>query len=139
MSSDYDDIINLSRPEPIVPPMSMESRGAQFAPFAALSGHDDAIAESGRLTQFFCELSDDEHTALARRLNFYLALPSPGPIDITYFRPDPAKEGGEFVVLKNVVIQKIDNTFRTITLSDKTEIDLDSVTSLDGDIFNPVS
>ena len=42
--SDYEDIINLERPkDPKHPPMSMEKRAAQFAPFAALSGHGDAV------------------------------------------------------------------------------------------------
>lgn len=40
----YDDIINL--PHHVStrhPRMSMSQRAAQFAPFAALEGHDDAI------------------------------------------------------------------------------------------------
>jgi hypothetical protein len=39
----YDDIINLPRPASYFQPMPMLSRAAQFAPFAALSGHDEAI------------------------------------------------------------------------------------------------
>ena len=44
---DYDDIINL--PHHVSekhPRMSMWNRAAQFAPFAALSGHDEAIKET---------------------------------------------------------------------------------------------
>ena len=47
----YDDIINL--PNPISknhPRMSLHDRAAQFAPFAALTGHDAAIKETARLT-----------------------------------------------------------------------------------------
>ena len=44
--TEYDDIINLPHPEPKHHPrMSMMARAAQFAPFAAISGHDDAIRE----------------------------------------------------------------------------------------------
>lgn len=46
--NDFDDIINLSRPEPIQPPMPLKNRAAQFAPFAALTGHDDAIDSTAR-------------------------------------------------------------------------------------------
>ena len=45
----YDDIINL--PHPISrthTPMSMEVRAAQFMPFAALTGHAEAIRETAR-------------------------------------------------------------------------------------------
>lgn len=31
-------------------PMSMENRSAQFAPFSALTGYEDEINETGRLT-----------------------------------------------------------------------------------------
>ena len=40
----YDDIINMEHPEPIRRGrMSMKNRAAQFAPFAALVGHDAAL------------------------------------------------------------------------------------------------
>ena len=47
----YDDIINL--PHYISkkhPQMSMEERAAQFAPFAALVGYEDAVEETARIT-----------------------------------------------------------------------------------------
>jgi hypothetical protein len=44
----YDDIINLPRPASYFQPMPMLSRAAQFAPFAALSGHDEAIKTTAR-------------------------------------------------------------------------------------------
>ena len=47
---DYSDIINLSRPVSKRPRMSLEQRSAQFAPFAALIGYDDAVKETARIT-----------------------------------------------------------------------------------------
>ena len=48
----YDDIINLKRPSySEYPKMSLHDRAAQFAPFAALTGYEDAISEEGRLTK----------------------------------------------------------------------------------------
>lgn len=45
--SGYDDIINLSRPvSKNHRLMSMRDRAAQFAPFAALSGHDEVIKQA---------------------------------------------------------------------------------------------
>ena len=46
----YDDIINLPHPTSRNHPrMSLHDRAAQFAPFAALTGHDAAIKETARL------------------------------------------------------------------------------------------
>lgn len=48
----YGDIINL--PHPISknhPQMSISDRAAQFSPFAALTGHGDAIKETDRLVE----------------------------------------------------------------------------------------
>lgn len=49
MSTEYDDIIHLPHFEPKRHPrMPMAARAAQFAPFAAVAGHDAAIREEGR-------------------------------------------------------------------------------------------
>lgn len=43
----YDDIIDLPHPvSKTHPRMSEEDRAAQFAPFAALTGHDDAVKKT---------------------------------------------------------------------------------------------
>lgn len=49
MSNDYSDIIDLPHPTSKThPPMSRHQRAAQFAPFAALTGHNDLIEETAR-------------------------------------------------------------------------------------------
>ena len=48
-NNSYDDIINL--PHPVSknhPQMPLRDRAAQFAPFAALTGHAEAIRETAR-------------------------------------------------------------------------------------------
>ena len=53
----YDDIIHL--PHHVSkkhPKLSMQQRAAQFAPFAALTGYEDAINETVRLTESEMEL-----------------------------------------------------------------------------------
>ena len=44
--------------------MSMHDRAAQFAPFAALVGYDDAVAETARLTEARPELDEQEQQAM---------------------------------------------------------------------------
>ena len=47
----YDDIIHLPHHQSAERAhMSLHDRAAQFAPFAALSGHEEAIEETARLT-----------------------------------------------------------------------------------------
>lgn len=92
----YDDIINMeyhgiqSRM-----PMSMENRAAQFAPFAALSGHDEAISEVERITEDKLDISDYE-----KELNWHLIMSSfkdGNQIIIKYFRKDLKKKGGAYI------------------------------------------
>lgn len=49
MNNKYDDIINLPRPESKYPRMPRANRAAQFSPFAALTGHEEAIRETAYL------------------------------------------------------------------------------------------
>ena len=67
---DYQDIINMRRPYyPEHPPMSAHDRAAQFSPFAALVGYDEAVAETARLTDRRREMSEEEITDLNVKLN----------------------------------------------------------------------
>ena len=68
MNNKYDDIINLPHHvSPTRPQMSMIDRAAQFSPFAALTGYDAVIKETGRLTDNRIELLEDEHVALDKK------------------------------------------------------------------------
>ncbi len=61
MTHDYDDIINLPHHvSKVHPPMSLQARAAQFAPFAALSGHQEAIDEVARADEDPVTYDDDE-------------------------------------------------------------------------------
>lgn len=57
---DYSDMMDMSRPKSLRPPMSMHDRAAQFSPFAALTGHSAAIAETARIASARLEPSDDD-------------------------------------------------------------------------------
>ncbi len=50
--SEYDDIINHPHYQSATRPhMSMYNRAAQFAPFAALTGYEEAIEETARIVE----------------------------------------------------------------------------------------
>ena len=69
--SRYDDIINLPHHVSLTRQrMSMHDRAAQFAPFAALVGYDDAVAETARLTETRPELDEQEQRAINERLAY---------------------------------------------------------------------
>ena len=94
----YDDIINLPRPQyHDLPPMSIHDRAAQFSPFAALVGYDAAVEETARLTDSRREMEEDEINELNRQLSELTERLSERPkIRVTYFIRDKKKEGGRY-------------------------------------------
>lgn len=133
----YDDIVNLPYPYPTCRKrMSMTNRGAQFAPFAALTGHDKAINETARLTNQKVELSEEQVSKINIRLNIIQSLlPSSREVSITYFEPDLKKEGGTYIT-KSCFIKKIDEYERKVIMTDHSYININNIYSIDGDLFN---
>ena len=71
MSGKYDDILHLPHPTSVRHPrMPISERAAIFSPFAALTGHAGAIAETARLTDQKMELDEDAKAELDRRRRF---------------------------------------------------------------------
>ena len=129
--SKYDDIINL--PHHVSKnrtPMSMENRAAQFAPFAALTGHDEELAKTARQTTPKKLLSDDEMASLTRKLARVIEqVPGQEEYTFMYFVPDVQKEGGKYVSITGTV-KKYDEVARTITLSDGKVLLIDNILSI---------
>ena len=116
--------------------MSELERAAQFAPFAALTGYDSAIKETGRLTDERIELDEEALTALDRKYQLLIeALDDAPEVTITYFQPDERKAGGKYVSAVGAV-KKIDDFERRITMRDGTRIPMDDVLSIDGELFS---
>ena len=115
--SAYDDIINM--PYPLRPPrMPRGDRAAQFAPFAALTGHGEAIAETARITESAVELSDDGIAIL----NEQLRTLEPGEhVTVTYFQPDARKAGGAYVRYTGAV-KRVDDHLAALVMADGTQI-----------------
>ena len=104
-NNSYEDIINL--PHPVSknhPQMPLRDRAAQFAPFAALTGHDAAIKETARLTDERLELSEEVIAQLNEKINIIRNnIGIEQNVSITYFIPDAKKAGGSYVVCSGVV------------------------------------
>ena len=132
----YDDIIFLEHPNSKKHPrMARADRAAQFAPFAALTGYDAAIKETGRLTDDKIELDEEALTALDMKYQLLMdALDEEPEVEITYFKPDERKAGGAYVTATGAVI-KVDDFERLITMQDGTKIPMDDILSIDGELF----
>lgn len=99
----YDDIINFPHhTSSRRPRMSAIGRAAQFSPFAALTGYDDAVNETARLTERKIDLTEEEQAALNDALNF-LSERLPRPVVATYFIPDPKKDGGRYATISGML------------------------------------
>lgn len=113
----YSDIIHLPHHKaPNRPHMSMYDRAAQFSPFAALTGFDGVIAETGRLTDRKIELSESEKILLDQKLTLIddvIQDKHHPEITVVYFVPDYLKEGGEYKEFSGRV-RNIDTVERTV-------------------------
>ena len=132
----YDDILHL--PHHVSkrhPQMSLQNRAAQFSPFAALTGHEDAIRETARQTDSFAELDEDRKELLNRQLQFIKAMLAQKPeCEITYFQPDQKKDGGNYVTVRRR-IEKIDEYKHQILFTDGTILPIGHLFSIKGDLF----
>ncbi|MBQ8966854.1 hypothetical protein [Ruminococcus sp.] len=124
--------------------MSLYDRAAQFAPFAALTGYDDIIAETGRLTDDMLDLPDDVKDELDRRFVLLNSLIDEGyrpEVTVTYFVPDKTKEGGSFERYTSEV-KRIDSTMRTFIFYDKDKelsgkvIDIGAIVAVEGEFID---
>ena len=134
MNSRYRDIIFLPHPRShLHSPMPRESRAAQFAPFAALNGYEDAVEETARLTSPAPEKDEDSLFLMDEKLHALLDVIRDLPqLTITYFEPDGRKEGGSYLRITGR-IRRVDEVNRLIILTDRTEISLDSICELEAD------
>lgn len=131
MNDKYKDMLFLSHPDsPRHPRMSLQDRAAQFSPFAALTGYEDALKETARLTDQFAELDEDRKQEIDRQLFFLQQHQKEHrKIKITYFVPDIRKEGGNYTELEGIV-KKIDENDRSLWIED-IKISLDNVYQLE--------
>lgn len=131
MTDNYDDIINLPHPEPANHRrMTMMARAAQFAPFAALTGHDAAIAETARYT----DLQIEPGEAITDELNRTFALlreriHEHPTVKVTHFVPDERKQGGHYAT-STLQIKRMDLDNNQLISIDGTAIEIASIIAL---------
>lgn len=128
---DYRDIIDLPYTGKKEGGMSMYQRAAQFAPFAALTGHNAAIRETARLTDCKIELDEEHNTTLNETFAMLRAHLSDHPlITVTYFQPDALKSGGSYQTLTDY-LRNIDDLEQTIIMKNGGKIPISSVFSIE--------
>lgn len=129
--SPYEDIIHLPHHvSPRRPQMSLHDRAAQFAPFAALTGHEEAVKETARLTEEKIELDENEKQLLDQKLQ-YLETKGTGPdVRITYFLPDQRKTGGIYVTTQGRM-KRIDRYSHRLHMENGTEIPITDILKID--------
>ena len=135
MKHPYDDIIDL--PHHVSerhPQMSMYNRAAQFAPFAALTGHNAAITEVARLTETEQELSESDAEVLNRKLAYLHSLDEKPTISVTYFVPDDKKEGGSYHTATGIV-KSVEPDKGVLQFEDGTGIPVIRIKDIDGECF----
>lgn len=129
--SSYEDIIGLPRPVFTTrTPMPREDRAAQFAPFAALSGHEAAIRETARTTEERFTPDESLIEENVRILKYILDAPSMRPaVYIQYFCKDTKKSGGSYRTI-NGIIKKIDAYNRCIEMGNSVKIFFDDIITI---------
>ena len=102
--------------------MSLHDRAAQFSPFAALTGHSAAIAETGRLTDSRITLDESEIARVDAALQRLRELLPQEPVaSITYFVPDERKAGGSYQTVTGAA-RRIDTVNGVLLLADRREV-----------------
>ena len=134
---DYKDIIDLPHhTSKTRPRMSIEARSAQFAPFSALTGYDEAVKEAGRRTNSKIEIDDYFKEYLSNQLNIIKEHIKEKPeVTITYFKKDLKKSGGEYLTYKNN-IKKIDEIKNLLVFVDNIKISISEIINISSSSLN---
>ena len=134
MTGPYDDIINLPHPTSAKHPrMPLSDRAAQFAPFAALSGHSAALVETARLTDQRMELDEDARAALDSKQQLLLERIKERPeITATWFQPDEKKDGGRYIVSTGR-LKRIHEAEQVLILTDGLKIPIGDIIELESE------
>lgn len=132
-SDPYADIRNLPHHESNVHPrMPRANRAAQFMPFSALSGYEEAVQETARQTEPFRELDEDSRRRLDETLQIiqqHLGMHQEISVVITCFVPDKYKDGGSYQEYSGLV-KRVDAYRRRILLQDGMVLPIDHISDI---------
>ena len=126
----YEDMLDMKRPvSKKHPPMPIKDRAAQFAPFAALTGHQAAIEEAARVTDIRMELDEEMKEQLNVKLQKIVSEPGQ-KIQLVYYVPDGRKSGGSYKT-KIGIVKKIDEYQKILVLEDGCRIPLEDISEIE--------
>ena len=133
----YKDILNMKYPNPEIERDFPDKilREAQFAPFAALTGYNDAIDEAARQTDRKIGLDEYEIERLNNKLKYLSEASETDEVVITYYVPDKKKDGGAYVSKSGIVI-KVREYEGDIVTDDGTKIPIEDIYSISGKMFD---
>ena len=115
--------------------MSLKDRAAQFAPFAALTGYEEAVTETAREVGERIDIDDELRNILDSKIQMLSEqIKKKHEIVFTYFVPDLTKDGGKYINITGI-IKKIDTIKQLIILEDKTEIPINEIIDISGEVF----
>ena len=118
----------MDRPKSKYPKMSMSDRAAQFAPFAALTGHKEAVIEQGRITQEKRILSNEEKLEINEKIVEMVNLKS--GCRITYFEKDKTKSGGKYI--QDVLsFRRLDELNKVLYFKENIQIQIDDIVDIE--------
>lgn len=118
----------MDRPKSKYPKMSMLDRAAQFAPFAALTGHKEAVIEQGRITQEKRILSNEEKLEINEKITELMHLKS--KCRITYFEKDKKKSGGKYHTA-TYAFKRLDELNKTLIFKENAQIQIDDIVDIE--------
>ena len=136
MSFEYEDILHLSHPNsPKHPRMPIGDRAAQFAPFAALTGYDDVIVETARLTDDPASLTEESLAILDSKLKALEGILEAMPeVTVRFFETDKRKQGGAYRTVTKALC-RVERLDRYLLMADGERIPLDQITGLEHPMF----
>lgn len=118
----------MDRPKSKYPKMSMSDRAAQFAPFAALTGHKEAVIEQGRITQEKRILSNEEKLEINEKITELMYLKS--KCRIIYFEKDKTKSGGQY--MESVLsFKRLDELNKTLFFKENIQIQIEDIVDIE--------
>ena len=110
--------------------MPLSARAAQFSPFAALTGYEGIIAETGRRTERCIDLDEEEISQInARLLQLAKCIDSHPTITVTYFLPDPYKDGGSYETVTGQ-LKRLDPHEGCLIFTDRTQISFSQILNI---------
>ena len=129
------------------PHMSMHDRAAQFSPFAALTGFDGVIAETGRITDRKIELSESQKLLLDQKLTLIDDVIQDGyrpVVTVVYFVPDALKAGGSYrkFIGKVRQVESIERKLVFLAANERSggkEISINSILEIHGELVDYIA